>query len=216
MTDPNRRHIILIMDRSGSIGDNPEFLAGMQRGYSQFITDQLEVPLVTTASLYQFDTVHDNLFSFATLADLKSYKIVPRGGTALLDAIGTALVKEGEQLAAMPEGERPGTVIVLIETDGKENSSKEYKKAQIAAMLTEQQETYGWVIVFNGANQDSFAEAGGMGIRSEATMDFNATPDGAAVSFASASSMVSRGAESGSYGYTDEERAAAGNDYLGD
>jgi uncharacterized protein YegL len=175
MTNPNRRHIIFIMDRSGSIGS---ILSDMQGGYDQFVTDQLatdqEQGLTTTASLYQFDTEHDQLFSFAPLADLITYRIVPRGGTALLDAIGTAFVKEGEKLAAMPEDERPGSVIVLVETDGKENSSKEYTKPQIAATSAEQQEKYGWVIVYNGANQDSFAEAGSMGIAASATMDYAA------------------------------------------
>src|SRR5882724_4452266 len=119
MTNPERRHIIFVMDRSGSIRD---ILSDMQGGFSQFITDQLAVPLETTASLYQFDTEHDQPFSFAPLAELRNYTIVPRGGTALLDAVGTAFVKEGEQLAAMPEDQRPGTVIVLIATDGLENS----------------------------------------------------------------------------------------------
>jgi hypothetical protein len=205
MTDPTRRHIIFIIDRSGSISS---VLSDMQGGYDQFVTDQLKVELTTTASLYQFDTEHDQLFSFAPLADLITYRIVPRGGTALLDAVGTALVREGEKLAAMPEDERPGTVIVLIATDGKENSSREYTKPQVAAMTTEQQDKYGWIIVYNGANQDSFAEAGSMGIAASSTMDYNATPQGTQGSWAAASSMVSKGAESGTYAYTDEERAA--------
>lgn len=205
MTNPDRRHIIFVMDRSGSIR---EILSDMQGGFDQFITDQLDVTLETTASLYQFDTEHDQLFSFAPLAGLKDYKIVPRGGTALLDAVGTALVKEGEKLAAMPEDQRPGTVIMLVATDGLENSSREYAKAQVAAMIAEQQEKYGWVIIYNGANQDSFAEADGLGIAAAAVMDFEATPAGTQGSWDSASAMVSRGAVIGSYGYTDEERAA--------
>ncbi len=205
MTDPGKRHIILVIDRSGSIKD---ILSDMQGGYDQFIAEQLDVKLTTTASLYQFDTEHDRLFSFAPLADLKSYRIVPRGGTALLDAVGTAVVKEGEKLAALPEDQRPGTVVVLIATDGLENSSKEYTKAQVAALLTEQQEKYGWVIVYNGANQDSFAEAGAIGVAAASTMDYNATPQGTQSSWGSASSMMSRGAEGGGYEYTDEERAA--------
>lgn len=117
-------------------------------------------------------------------------------------------MREGEKLAAMPEDQRPGTVILLIATDGLENSSREYTKDRVAAMLAEQQEKYGWVVVYNGAGQDSFAEAGGLGIAAAAVMDFDATPQGTKGSWGSASSMVARGAGSGSYGYTDEERAA--------
>jgi hypothetical protein len=205
MTDPKRRHIIFVIDRSGSIR---QILADMQGGFDQFVTDQQAVPLETTASLYQFDDKHDQLFSFAALSELKSYKIVPRGMTRLLDALGTAFVKEGEALAALPEDQRPGTVIMLIASDGLENDSREYTKAQVAAMTTEQQEKYGWVIVYNGANQDAFAESGSIGIAAAAVMDFEATPAGTRSTWDSASSMVTRGADSGSYGYTDEERKA--------
>lgn len=145
MTSPDRRHIIFVIDRSGSITG---ILSDMQGGFDQFVTDQLAVPLETTASLYQFDTEHDQLFSL------------------------------GEKLAAMPEDQRPGTVILLIATDGPENSSREYTKDQVTAMLAEQQEKYGWVVVYNGAGQDAFAEAGGLGIAAAAVMDFDATPPG--------------------------------------
>ncbi len=52
----------------------------------------------------------------------KEYK--PRGMTAMLDAIGRTLVSVGQNLAAMPEEERPGLVSVTIITDGYENASK--------------------------------------------------------------------------------------------
>lgn len=36
MTNPDRRHIIFVMDRSGSITD---ILSDMQGGFDQFVTD---------------------------------------------------------------------------------------------------------------------------------------------------------------------------------
>jgi uncharacterized protein YegL len=210
MTNPKRRHIIFVIDRSGSIR---KILSDMQGGYDQFIADQMvtdqEQGLTTTASLYQFDDGCDEVHSFVPLAGALEYKIVPRGNTALHDAMGKAIVTEGEKLAALPEDERPGTVIVLSATDGLENMSHEYTKAQVAEMTAEQQEKYGWVFIYNGANQDAFAEAGGMGIAVAAVMDFDATPAGTQSSWDAASKMSSRGAESGVYAYTDEERAAA-------
>ena len=64
----------------------------------------------------------------------------------------------------MAEADRPGLVAFVITTDGQENSSKEFTKAQIKAMVERQQFQYNWQFIFLGANQDAFAEAGGMGV----------------------------------------------------
>ncbi len=84
--------------------------------------------------------------------------------TALLDAVGRAINQTGERLARMPEPERPGLVVFVVMTDGQENSSREFTKAQLAEMIQRQQRVYDWHFNFLGANQDSFAEAGSIGI----------------------------------------------------
>ena len=45
--------------------------------------------------------------------------------------MGKAINETGERLAKMPEGDRPGLVIFVVMTDGFENSSKEFTKAQL-------------------------------------------------------------------------------------
>ena len=64
----------------------------------------------------------------------------------------------------MPEEDRPGLVIVVIVTDGEENSSTELSKDQFKELITHQQVKYSWHFTFLGANQDAFTEAEGMGI----------------------------------------------------
>ena len=90
--------------------------------------------------------------------------MIPRWGTALLDAVGKAINDTGQRLAAMPESERPGLVMMIIVTDGGENQSKEFTKKQIADMTKHQEDKYNWQFTYLGANQDAFAEAGGMGM----------------------------------------------------
>ena len=70
----------------------------------------------------------------------------------------------GKQLAALPEKERPGQVIVAIFTDGLENASTDYDLQKISKMIKHQQKAYNWTFLFLGANQDAIATAGQMGI----------------------------------------------------
>ena len=93
--------------------------------------------------------------------------------TALLDAVGRAINETGERLAKMNEQDRPGLVIFVIMTDGLENSSREFTKSQVKEMIEEQQSKYNWHFTFLGADQDAFAEAGGLGIAAAGAAQFS-------------------------------------------
>lgn len=210
MTDASRVHYLFIVDRSGSMRP----IAGdMEGGIRAFIDKQLEGvdPAKRTVSFYQFDTEHDDLYDFAPLADAKGYKLVPRGATALLDACGTAITKVGEKLAALPEEDRPGYVMVVIVTDGAENSSVEYNRAQVKKMITHQQEKYDWRFTYLGANQDAFAEAASIGIIYPSVLTWLGTSRSVSTTMDCLATSVSAGTVSTSTGiyYSNEQRDAA-------
>ena len=96
----------------------------------------------------------------------------------------------GERLATIAESDRPGLVIFVIVTDGEENSSKEFSKAQIKEKIAEQQSKYNWQFTFLGANQDAFAEAGGMGIHASGVANYKS--DKVMAAFVGTSRKVSR------------------------
>jgi hypothetical protein len=96
--------------------------------------------------------------------DLDTTTYVPRGSTALLDAIGRTVTELGQKLAATPEAERPGQVIVAIFTDGYENASRQFDLHQINDLITQQRNTYNWQFLFLAANQDAIATAAQIGI----------------------------------------------------
>lgn len=208
MTDSGYRHYILIIDRSGSMHSVKDDAEG---GIRDFISEQKALSGKATLSLYQFDTEHDTVYSLTPLAQVRKYTLSPRGGTALLDGVGFAVTSEGEKLAALPEGERPGKVIVVIATDGGENQSREYSKTQVRGLTTEQQSRYGWQFIYLGANQDAFAEAGGMGIASPGSLNYAASSVGTRSAYAAASAASIRYATGAAAdtSFTDDERAAA-------
>ena len=209
MTDPGYRHIIMIVDRSGSMHS---CRAATEDGINGLFDGQAREEGRATASLYQFDTEHDQVFRHVPLTEVPRYRLVPRGGTALLDAVGFAFAREGQWLAALPEAQRPGAVIAVIATDGMENSSREYNRQQIHEIIKRQQEVYTWQILFIGANMDAVQVATSYGIPAPQAMTFRASEAGVRSSYTSLSRAMARGRKDGAYGFTEQERVAALDD----
>jgi hypothetical protein len=201
MTNPDRRHIAIILDRSGSMQTVKTDTEG---GLRAFLATQAEAPGDTTVSLYQFDDQYEAVYENKALADVPDFVLHPRNMTALLDAIGRTVNAVGAQLAAMYEPERPGEVVVVILTDGCENASHEFTLPMVKELIARQQDSYGWQFVFLGADQDAFAAAAGIGIRAGTTLSYASanTTD----SMTKAGQMVARGTASGLYAFTDHER----------
>jgi hypothetical protein len=73
----------------------------------------------------------------------------------------------------MAEPDRPGLVIFVIMTDGRENSSREFTNSQVKKMIEIQQTKYNWHFTFLGAGPDAFAEAGRLGIDAMGAVHFS-------------------------------------------
>jgi len=156
--------IAYVLDRSGSMSPMTEAAIA---GFNEFLAQQLNAPGDANLSLMLFDNEFLQPYNRAPLEEVRkldTQTYVPRGSTALLDAIGMTIDELGKKLAAEPEGKRPGKVIVAIYTDGYENASLRYTQDQIHQMITHQRNEYQWEFMFLGANEDAIATATRMGI----------------------------------------------------
>ena len=133
MTNPDLTHIEFVLDRSGSMHS---IKADIEGGFDAFIADQRTHPGQCTVSLTQFDNEYEPVFTAIDVRDVRPLNLQPRGATAMLDAIGRSILALGERLAAQPEAERPGTVIVAVMTDGMENASREFTYVAIKELVT--------------------------------------------------------------------------------
>lgn len=185
MPDKNKTEIAIILDRSGSMA---AIMDDMEGGFKTFIEEQKAVPGEAVVSLYQFDDHFEVCFEERPLAEVTELGLKPRGMTALLDAVGKAITLIGERLAAKPEEERPGGVVVLIITDGFENASDEFGKPQILEMVKRQSETYKWQFAYLGADASTFDEAASIGVACAAIFDL--TPKGVQQMYGSTSRGV--------------------------
>ena len=142
--------------------------------------------------LVQFDDQYETVFDkpLKECPELTQNTFVPRGSTALLDAQGRTIVELGQELAALPEHERPSKVIVVTLTDGLENASKQYNLEQIGEMIREQRDKYNWDFVFLGANQDAIATAAAMSIPLPSAMSYSTSKAGVAATMAAVSHYV--------------------------
>lgn len=160
----NLNEIVCIVDRSGSMGSIAKDAIG---GFNTFLADQKTLPGEAKLSLVLFDNEYllpvDNQ-PIQSVEPLTDRTFVPRGSTALFDAIGRTITTIGERLAKTIEADRPAQVIVAILTDGEENASHEYGRERIAEMIKHQQEAYNWQFIFLAANMDAFAQASALNI----------------------------------------------------
>ena len=199
--------ITLVVDRSGSMQERREDAEG---GVNAFIQSQAQEPEKALLTLVQFDTEYEILHRGVPIAGVPEYRLEPRGMTALLDAVGRAINETGTRLSKLKEADRPGLVIFVVTTDGLENSSREFTKAQIKEMIEHQQSKYGWHFTFLGANQDAFAEGGAMGMKAGAVANYSM--DRVSAAYAMTSEKISRMRSQHRKGeevldeFTDEER----------
>ncbi|MBA3884070.1 MAG: VWA domain-containing protein [Chthoniobacterales bacterium] len=131
----------------------------------------------------------------------------PRNNTALLDAIGQTIDELGKSLAALPEKDRPGQVIVAILTDGLENASRRYAWTDVADRIKQQTAGYKWTFLFLGANQDAIATAAQLNIAAGNSASYVADAAGSAASHA-AFSRKARALRRNSMGIASQEETA--------
>jgi hypothetical protein len=174
MTNPDYTALLFIIDRSGSMGMIKEDMEG---GINGVLEEQKKLPGEVTVDVAYFDNVVNYDEKFLSL-ESASIEISPRGMTALHDAIVSSTTSFGEALSQLPEEDRPGTVMVIIVTDGHENASKEATISQVKSLITQQQDVYGWQFLFLGANQDAMETGESFGLRKGASMTYAATRGG--------------------------------------
>jgi len=165
MPNRNLTEIVVIADRSGSMAS---IRADAEGGFNFFLEEQKKLPGNANLTFVEFSSGVSIVCENKPIHDVEPWELFPTGSTALLDAIGITLLRVGERLRQTSEEERPGKVLVVIITDGEENSSQEFNRAKIFEMIKHQREKYNWEFLFLAANQDAIQEGLNYGI-------FNAT-----------------------------------------
>lgn len=101
----------------------------------------------------QFDVLREGVDA-GDWRDITNRELSPRGMTPLYDAIG--------RIVSLAEKDRPEKAVIVIMTDGEENSSTEMTKKSAKAAL-DRVRAKGWEVVFLGTEFSNFDDAEGVG-----------------------------------------------------
>jgi len=185
-----KAEIVCIIDRSGSMSSIKDDAIG---GFNQFIDEQKKIPGEATVTYTQFDTIYEIIYAnkpINEVPELNAKTYVPRGMTALHDAVGRTIDEVGARLEKMSKNDRPDKVIIAILTDGHENSSKEYSHNRVQEMIKHQKEKYSWEFIYLGASEDAFDVGISFGLDAKDIFRFAATGQGVRDAYGTMSQTV--------------------------
>jgi len=158
-------HVCFVIDKSGSMYAS---VSDVVNGFKRVIDEQRQITDGNCAiSLYMFDNYVTEKYIGKDVNEveyLDETTYSPGGCTSMNDGIGTAIDKIGEWLNKMDESERPEKNLIVIMTDGEENSSKEYTIEKVKEMIKHQETKYNWTFVYMGTNITDATYAKNIGI----------------------------------------------------
>jgi len=153
LTGDSKVHITYLLDNTGSMGFRDTRQAVIE-GYADFVEQQqaLDVNAVTMTLMlfneHEVRTLYDAVL-LEQIHPLVEEDYAPMGNTPLYDSIGQAI----DQTEAYWHGRhnRPDKIIVVVMTDGRDNTSEQYDCDAIKARI-EGKQAEGWSFVFLAAN----------------------------------------------------------------
>lgn len=183
-------HVLMITDGSGSMRSLQSDVIGGQNAYLDDVQSNTEAEHTLTQVLFNVEVNRiDVLASPEQAIRFDRHVYSPHGGTALYDAIGETITWF-ESFGGKAPGDR---VLVFIQTDGEENSSREWGAEGVKALLA-QREANGWAIVYSGMGPDGWSDKDKLGRSHASTMTVHDAVGTKAVyeSYATATREVSR------------------------
>ncbi len=203
-------HYLLVLDRSGSMsscwastieGLNEQL--GTIRALDEKYPEQRYF-LTLVAFDDNIETIIDDM-PISKVKDFDGNEFPPRGMTSLHDAIGIGVTNLKANLVKKDkDSDSISTALVVVMTDGGENSSIEYNSASVKKLIDELTETGAWTFSYMGANQDAVLTAKGFGISAGNSINYSSTSAGASVAYNTLNSAISNRANANSRAYGSE------------
>ena len=163
-------NVAFILDKSGSMDVIKDSTISGFNEYIKTLKKDKKSSYLFTLTMFDTEISTPILEKKITdIDDLNDKTYNPSGMTALYDAVVTTVKKIENKKDKM---------LVVIMTDGEENSSREYTQENLKSMVKKLEAKKNWSFVFLGANQDSWLNAQKFGFNKGNVVNFVASNQG--------------------------------------
>ena len=186
----NLTEMVFILDRSGSMsGLEADTIGGFNSMIKRQQAEQGDAYVSTVLFNASSYVLHDRV-PVRDVREMTRRDYVPSGSTALMDAVGDAIHHIGNVHKYARAEDVPAHTVIVIMTDGMENSSRRYDSAQIKQLIEEKKTRFGWEFLFLGANIDAVQTARQYGIRPENAVTYCNDSEGVSLNYECVSEAV--------------------------
>jgi len=202
------QEVVAIIDRSGSMSGKEADTVGGINSTLSIIRQDLKPDERVNVSIKLFDHEERMLIRSLNIEDVRPLELrqfVPRGQTALYDAIGSSLTYFMEKKLHNPTSYTK--CLIYVATDGCENCSKKFDAESLKKLITSAQESYNIEIMYLGANQDAILEASKIGIDEGQAINYSETKEECEAVYRSLGNVVNRQKSSARATFTPVERS---------
>ena len=164
--------VVFILDKSGSMGGSEEQTIS---SFNEYLEQEKNNKFKTRITALLFSNSYEYLYKredIKKVSKLTENEYYVGGCTALYDALGEGIHYIDHQ--------NTDKVLFIIITDGYENASKEFNKNKIRKMIEDHSS---WEFIYIGADIDSYAAGGEMGIKRTNIANYSKSKKGTKVMF---------------------------------
>jgi transcriptional regulator with XRE-family HTH domain len=161
---------LYILDASGSMYSLTDDVIG---GFNSFLVEQNSLKDAAYLTTVLFNNIVTTIYQSKEIISIEpmsrnNYKA--SGSTSLFDAIGSSVLSLSERV-------KTNKVMVIIMTDGYENSSRLFSRSKIKRII-DMKTNEGWEFIFAGANIDVDKVSESIGIRKNRRVRYESDSQG--------------------------------------
>ena len=191
-----RTLLAVCLDESGSMDDGGKRAAAIS-AFNEYLASQKKLTtddcLFTLTKFNTTATQVIGLTPIAHIAPLTTQTYMPNGGTALFDAIAQTIsgIDHFQQHTLCEHCHQPNDrIILVILSDGEENSSRHHTLHQIKDLVRAKEATNRWTFVYLSAGLDAFAQGARLGMHALNTYVVPDTAKGVTISIGAAAAAT--------------------------